>query len=537
MKLKVAIWIAIGLVGTLVVLTIIAAAGSRTEPLRKLVVATLAERLESDVELEAFSVDTFPRVTIRGYGLVIKLRNANLPPDVPPFIQIKSFTVHCGIMDLIHRPRRFKHVTLEGLVINIPPGGLKKDANNNPLIGAPQASSDANAEIVRKASNKKHPEEAPIVVDELVADGAMLRIIPRKRGKIPKEFAIQALTMRSLGFAEAMPFKATLTNPIPKGLIDTEGTFGPYQKDDPGSTPLGGKYTFDKADLGTIKGIGGILNSRGEFSGELQRIAVKGDTHTPDFSIDVSGQPVSLDTKFEAVVDGTDGDTYLTNVDAKFLNTTITAKGAVIGTHGVKGRTTKLHVLIKRGRIEDLLKLSTKTKNPLMMGRVALHADFLLPPGEPQVIDRLQLNGEFDVDAGKFTNREFQQKLEGMSLRARGKDPVEDKAGAVMSDVNGRFRLRDGTLFLEPMSFGIPGATVELTGSYGLRNETLAFDGTLRMDATISQAAGGGVKGFFLKAVDPLFKKKGAGALIPIRVTGTADQPKFGLNVGKVFKR
>ena len=43
--------------GTLVVLTIVAAAGSRTEPLRKLVVATLEDRLDSHVELKAFSVD------------------------------------------------------------------------------------------------------------------------------------------------------------------------------------------------------------------------------------------------------------------------------------------------------------------------------------------------------------------------------------------------------------------------------------------------------------------------------------------------
>ena len=64
------------------------------------------------------------------------------------------------------------------------------------------------------------------------------------------------------------------------------------------------------------------------------------------------------------------------------------------------------------------------------------------------------------------------------------------------------------------------------------------FDGTLRMDATISEAAGaGGAKGFFLKAIDPLFRKKGAGALVPIRVRGTREKPGFGLDVGKVFKK
>jgi hypothetical protein len=533
MRTKLAIWIAIGLVGTLVVLTIVAAAGSRTEPLRKLVVATLVERLDSDVELESFSVDTFPRVVIAGSGLVIKLRNEKLPPNVPPLIQIKSFTVHCGILDLVRRPRRFKRVELEGLVINIPPGGLKKDRGQNPLSGL---GSDQDREIVRKASNPKHPDEAPIVVDELVANGAMLRIIPRKEGKEPKEFAIHTLVMRALGFARAMPFTATLTNPIPKGEIQTEGIFGPYQKDDPGTTPVAGKYTFDNANLDTIKGISGILSSKGIFDGELERIHVKGDTHTPDFSIDISGQTVPLDAAFEAVVDGTDGDTYLTRVDATLRKTSLTASGAVVGTKGVKGRTVKLDVRIHEGRIEDLLHLATKAKTPLMVGRVALHTDFLLPPGERDVMERLQLTGQFDLDAAKFTSRDVQQKLKGMSMRARGLDPKEDKADNVVSNMDGRFRLRDGTLWLEPVSFALPGAAVELRGSYGLRSEALSFDGTLRMQATISQAAGGGVKGFFLKAIDPLFRKKGAGALIPIRVRGTVDQPKFGLDVGKVFK-
>ena len=55
------------------------------------------------------------------------------------------------------------------------------------------------------------------------------------------------------------------------------------------------------------------------------------------------------------------------------------------------------------------------------------------------------------------------------------------------------------------------------------------------MQATISEAAGGGVKSVFLKIVDPLFKKKGAGAVLPIRVRGTREDPKFGLDVVKAL--
>ena len=34
----------------------------------------------------------------------------------------------------------------------------------------------------------------------------------------------------------------------------------------------------------------------------------------------------------------------------------------------------------------------------------------------------------------------------------------------------------------------------------------------------MSQAAGGGVKGTLLKVVDPLFRRDGAGAVLPIRI-------------------
>jgi hypothetical protein len=526
MKVKAAGWAVVAVASAFVALVIVATAASRTEPLRKLVVSTLSERLNSDVQLESFSVDPFPGVVIRGTGLVLQLRGA-AAANVPPLIQIKSFTVRCGILDLFRRPRRFRQVTLEGLVVNIPPGGLRSHDNS---IGNAMGTSRSNG---GDASLGK----APIVIDELHSDGALLRIIPRRAGKVPRDFAIHSLEMQSLGFAQPMPFKATLTNPLPKGLIETTGTFGPWRRDDPSTTPVAGSYTFAKADLDTIDGIGGILDSTGQFTGELERIAVKGDTHTPDFVLDISGQPVPLDTTFETVVDGTDGDTYLTAVHATLAHTSLTAKGAVVGTRGVKGRTIKLDVRIHEGRIEDLLKLATKAKDPVMIGRVALHTDFLLPPGERDVYERLELEGEFGVDAARFTNPDVAKKLAGMSLRARGLDPQVNQAGSVVSELTGRFRLRNGTLAFTRLTFSLPGAMVELSGTYGLRSEALAFDGTLRMQATISEAAGGGLKGFVLKMVDPLFRKKGAGAVIPIRIRGTVQDPKFGLDVGRVFKK
>ena len=120
-----------------------------------------------------------------------------------------------------------------------------------------------------------------------------------------------------------------------------------------------------------------------------------------------------------------------------------------------------------------------------------------------------------------------------MSARASG-DPG-DPPERVATEFEGRFKLADGTLSLAALKFRIPGAAVHLDGTYGLRSEALAFDGTLRMQATISEAAGGGVRSVLLKIVDPFFKKKGAGTVLPIKVRGTREHPKFGLDVVKAL--
>ena len=38
-------------------------------------------------------------------------------------------------------------------------------------------------------------------------------------------------------------------------------------------------------------------------------------------------------------------------------------------------------------------------------------------------------------------------------------------------------------------------------------------------------------KSLLLKPVDPFFKKDGAGAVIPVQVSGTRSAPKFGLDL------
>jgi hypothetical protein len=498
-----------------VTLAIIAAAGSRTSTLRRLVIDTLSERLDSEVQLDAFSVDFFPTVDVRGEGLVVQLRGH---VDMPPLLKIKGFVMKGGLFGLLSRPRKFSVITLDGLEINIPPGG--SDFADHYSRAATPASADQRS-------------SSPLHIEHLESTDAVLRLIPKRAGKQPREFLIHRLTMEGVGVTQRMPFKAELTNPVPRGSISTEGRFGPWGRHVPSATPIEGNYVFQNADLSTIKGIGGILTSTGEFHGPLGRIEVKGETKTPDFRLEVAGNPMPLSTTFQAVVDGTDGDTYLKAVDAQLGNTPIAATGVIAGTPGVKGRTVQVSAKIIDGRIEDLLRLSVKGKEPLLTGTVSLQSDFTLPPGQNDVVERMRLQGKFDLSSAQFSSGAVRAKLGEMSARASGKP--DEVPSRVISDLESRFALAGGVLSLAALKFQIPGAAVRLDGTYGLRSEALDFSGTLRMQATISQAAGGGAMSVFLKIVDPLFKKKGAGTVLPIRVRGTRDDPKVGVDVMKAL--
>jgi hypothetical protein len=80
----------------------------------------------------------------------------------------------------------------------------------------------------------------------------------------------------------------------------------------------------------------------------------------------------------------------------------------------------------------------------------------------------------------------------------------------------------------------VPGADVELKGYYAFDGK-LNFEGTARMQATVSQMLGGW-KGFLAKPVDGLFRKGGSGTLVPIHVRGSRDAPEFGIDFGRMKK-
>jgi AsmA-like C-terminal region len=492
-----------------------------TPNVRQRAVAALNERFKSDVDLASLQISVFPRPEILGTGLVLRHKGRT---DVAPLIRIQSYSASAGLWGLIHSPLRLKTVELDRLEISIPPGGGHGD------LADPSVEGDAT--VAREKANGE-PNASKLVIDQVVSRTARLDIVSRDPGKLPRRFEIHNLVMRGLGDGDGATFDAALTNPTPRGEIGTHGTFGPWQADDPSQTPVRGEYTFKSANLDTIKGIGGTLSSVGTYSGVLERIDVKGETDTPDFSIDIAAQPVPLTTRFHAIVDGTNGDTALERVEARVIETPIVARGAVVRTEDVKGRRISLDVAIDDGRIEDVLKLAVKSTEPVMTGRMQLRAKLLLPAGDRDVIEKLDLTGTFTLNEARFTNVNVQEKINALSQRGKG-DETAGNGPSVVSRLSGNFTLRGGMLTFSDLSFGVPGAIVQIAGTYDVKQETLDFRGNLLLDATLAETTSGW-KTVLGRIAQPLFRRQGGGSKLPIRIFGPREEPEFGLDVGRAL--
>lgn len=477
--------------------------------LRDKVEKIAADRFHVDVKLDTLHISIFPRLRAEFTGLVLKNPTQ---PDMPPLIEIHKCSVEASLFSLLeHRPR-LHTVHMEGLTINIPPRGEKGEQPN---------------------SKKKF--KTNFVIDEVTSDDMTLNILRKGNGR-HLVFLLHKLRVDSFQPDSPATFHARLTNPKPVGEIQTSGQFGPWNPDDPSQSPVSGHYIFSNADLGTIKGISGTLSSTGYFSGVLDYIQVGGKTDTPNFEVSVSRHPMQLDTQFSAVVNGMNGNTILNTIEIQLGDSHLVAKGDVAKGPLQPGRAVALHVVADQARIQDLLRVAVKSDKPLLTGIVSLKTSFVLPSRRAQdadITNRLDLKGNFGIASARFTKNTVQEKINSLSRRGRG-HPDDTDDGAAVSQLGGDFTLRHGLIRFSKLTFDVAGAAILLSGTYNLDTEELDFRGTLKLQATLSQTTTG-MKSAFLKLIDPLFKKKNAGAVLPIKITGSREKPSFGLDMGRVF--
>jgi len=568
----------IGAIGLVVLIAIGGTAAyylRRAEPmLRAGLIDTLQKRFNAHVELDNLHVSIADGFWVEGSGLRIWLPDtvqqqsgdqaAAANPELAaqaqrhsePWITVSKMRFHTSWRILPGKPIVVSVIYVEGVKVVLPPKeeraqitlSGKKTAHTVPTPEEtnPQPSQPAQPSTQAQSSYSGFLKLPEIQVRKVQCKNATLLIErTQEPGKVkePLDFEFANVILFPGRQGEPIAFDVNMTNAKPVGQIHSVGHVGPWARGDIHALPVEGNYNFDNADLGTIKGIEGILSSTGHYSGTLSQIIADGTTRTPDFRLERihKGTGVLLTTKFHAIVDGTNGNTDLEPVDAMLGHTHIVARGKVLRADdispGAKGHDIALDVIIDRGHIQDVLQIAAGTDQPFMVGDLTLKTKLHLPWGKESVMDKLQLDGQFHLTNVQFSNETMQGRIRQLSLRGQGRagDVKTAEPEVIYSEMQGHFKLGGGSLQLPDMTYKVPGAVIAVHGKYGMQAGALDFEGDAKLDATLSRVVGGW-KGLLLKPADHYLKKNGAGTDVPIHVRGTKKSPEFGVDFDRMGK-
>jgi len=202
------------------------------------------------------------------------------------------------------------------------------------------------------------------------------------------------------------------------------------------------------------------------------------------------------------------------------------AEGTIASAEGPK--VTTLDVTVKKGRVQDVLRPFFKGKIPVA-GAVALHGHVRVDgaSGKEKFLQRLHVVGGFNVPQEKLTDAATEQKLSEFSERAQG--ATQDENADMLSSLSGDVTVQDGVLLASRITFVVAGAAANMNGTFNFKNRNVNLVGQLTMDTDITHVTTG-FKSFLLKPLVPFTKKKSAGAVIPIAITGGPGHYKVGQN-------
>jgi hypothetical protein len=482
---------------------------------RKAVSESLLESFPGELKIDSFKVVYFPHPGCVAEGVAFRLKASSAA--VPPLVTIRRLKIQASYLNFLVRPHFVSRIELDGLRVNVP---LPTDAGH--------LSSGSGTSV--------------ITIGEVTAHDAVLYVV-RHDDKAPLQFDIHDLSLESVSAKSGASYRVDLRNPEPPGEIHSTGHIGPFQKGNFAQTPASGEYSFDRADLSVFNGIAGVLSSKGKYAGSLGNLDVEGGADIPNFEVVRSGHALPLATRFVLAVDATNGDVTINNLTAMRGRTNIAVHGSVAHRDDMPGKFTSLNFTVRDGHIEDLLAIFvTGHEHPSpLAGETNLTAQVTVPPGGKQLLEKLALDGDFDISNGHFEKTatkasadKFSASASGEKKETQGDPPPADSTESVPAQLRGHVVLRNTIATMTDVSLSIPGADANMHGTFNIISQNVDFHGTVRTNADLSQQTSG-IKSIFAKVLDPFFRKKG-GTVVPVVMNGTYHHPHFGLDLNPVSK-
>ena len=384
---------------------------------------------------------------------------------------------------------------------------------------------------LRGRSGERRGSDNSASINEIMVDRGTIEY-PRKE-RSPLIFNVHQLRLDNVVQGKRISFHLSIDNPLPPGRVQADGQFDPWSVSDIRQTPLSGAYRFTDARLNSLGGIAGTLSSQGSFGGPANAVRVQGSTDTPNYEVKSAGHPLHLRTNFQAVVNCTNGDVGLQSIQGRFEKTVFGVTGDVTGKKNGRSRVASLQAADPGGRIEDWLRLFTSDQTPAMAGAISFQTHMTISGGPKPFIRRVHLTGDFGITEVTFAKAKTQQNVSELSLRAQGQkvpDPENAELPKITGELSGHVEVIDGVAHFSKLSYRVPGATADVHGTYSFNDERIDLHGQLRVDRKFSRTAGG-PKGLLTRVTEGLFAKgSGTGEILSVKLTGTYDDPSYGLD-------
>jgi hypothetical protein len=469
-----------------------------------MLVSGLQDTFKTRVKIEKFRRFYFPHPGCEAD--LVTLESSAKNPGGMPIATIRRMKIIGRYSDLILRPHHLAEIRLEGLHVRIPAPSERDGPGGGGRSGE---------------------ESWNISIGSVTADGSVLEFA-KQNDKESLKFDVHTLRVESIAPGGPMYYDVKMHIPEPPGELESKGTFGPWRLGQIEKIPLQGLVTLRNASLDKYPGIGGTVQSDDRFSGTLEQLQVIGNANVTDFHLKQPSHSVRLTSQFLVTVDTLKGEARLRNVTAKIGQSNLQVQGNVAKNTKHGRRETSLDFSIAQGRAEDLLWLFNSAAKPPMLGAATCSGHVVVPKFGSGFLKQLALTGRFEVHDGHF-QKPTQKKANELSARALGmklKDGFDAPEAAVTS-LSSEVTIANGVVQLSRLYFELPGARARVQGTYGLSSHQVDLHGNLWTDSTVSKDTTG-IASVMLKPIDPLFRRKHAGAMVGVEMTGDMDEPHFG---------
>ena len=239
---------------------------------------------------------------------------------------------------------------------------------------------------------------------------------------------------------------------------------------------------------------------------------------------------VRLDAQYRVAVNGMNADVQIENAQVKTGSSLITAQGTVAGS---PTKRVAVSFATQGAEVQDLRMVVDKSR-PQMAGKVNFDAKAEFSRRAAAIPAASAVEGRCG-GGGAAVHRREEAGEHGRVQRAGQKNPPGETQArrirrAATLAAKSVTRFDHGMAFFPDIHADLPGADAHLHGTFNLLDTKVHLEGRIALQRGISHATTGW-KAALLKPLTPFFKKKNAGAVVPIQVTGTAAKPKVGADI------